>query len=287
MSPSHDPRACRPPVRPHSGSVNGGRACVRPHARSATSGRACVTSHARATRNGRACVRSHARSPRSCEACVKRHARFATSGSAGLMCEGSVVRARGVATRRGSDGPRITTGRGTSRSTALGRGTLRSTAMESATSRSTAAGRGTSRSTAAGRGTSRSTAPGQASHPALWAVIESFAAIRTFGGGKPRLSVAFYICARCTDHELRRRGSQRCVANVVLLVPATSQIRDNASLRGGLPAPNVQRPAKLLITAQRAAGLASADAWRDAPIYRPVAYRDAAMALIASEDRSW
>jgi hypothetical protein len=240
MSHSHDPRGCRAPVRPHSGSVNAGRPPVRSHRGSALVGRAPVRPHACFARSGSAPVRPHRGIASACRPPVRSHRGSTRAGSAGLMCEGSVVRARDVAARRGSGGPRITTERGTSRSTT----------MESATSRSTAAG----------RGTSRSTAPGQASHPALWAVIESFAAIRTFGGGKPRLSGAFYICARCSDHELRRRGIPRCVANVVLLVPATVQIRDNATLRGGLPAPNVQRPAKLSITAQREAGLASAAA---------------------------
>jgi hypothetical protein len=94
----------------------------------------------------------------------------------------------------------------------------------------------------------------------------SIVRLRTFGGGKPRLGVTFNICVRRSDQEPRRRGSPRCVASVMLLVPATPRIGDNATLRGGLPAPNVQRPAKLLITAQRAAGLAEApvlgSSWR-------------------------
>jgi hypothetical protein len=260
MSHSHDPRGCRAPVRPHSGSVNAGRPPVRSHRGSALVGRAPVRPHACFARSGSAPVRPHRGIASACRPPVRSHRGSTRAGSAGLMCEGSVVRARDVAARRGSGGPRITTERGTSRSTTMESATSRSTAAGRGTSRSTAMESATSRSTAAGRGTSRSTAPGQASHPALWAVIESFAAIRTFGGGKPRLSGAFYICARCSDHELRRRGIPRCVANVVLLVPATVQIRDNATLRGGLPAPNVQRPAKLSITAQREAGLASAAA---------------------------
>jgi hypothetical protein len=110
----------------------------------------------------------------------------------------------------------------------------------------------------------------EASPAALWAVIEHFAVLPLFGGGKPRLNVSFHICVRCSDHEPQLRGSPRHVANVVLLVPATLQIGEDATLRGGLPAPNKGRRTHLTITAQRAAGLASAGVRRSVTINRPV-----------------
>jgi hypothetical protein len=112
-----------------------------------------------------------------------------------------------------------------------------------------------------GIATSRSTTPGQASHPALWAVIEHSAGLPPFGGGKPRLSATSYLDDRCPDHGPQCCGLPRCVANVVLLVPATLQSRDNATLRGGLPAPNSEDPQSSRSQPRERGGLPAPASW--------------------------
>jgi hypothetical protein len=79
--------------------------------------------------------------------------------------------------------------------------------------------------------------------------------------GKPRLNATFDVCASCTDHEPRCRGSPRCVANVVLLVPAAVQIGDKAPLRGGLPAPNGEAPRSARSQPRERGGLPAPSWW--------------------------
>jgi hypothetical protein len=121
------------------------------------------------------------------------------------------------------------------------------------------AGRATSRSTTDGESDVAIHHDGAGKPPRSLGCDRSVGGSASFGAGKPPLSVTFYICVCCSDHEPRRRGEPRSAANVDLLVSATLQIGDNAPLRRGLPPPNVQSPAVWPITAQRAAGLASAD----------------------------
>jgi hypothetical protein len=128
-----------------------------------------------------------------------------------------------------------------------------------------------------GRGTSRSTTTGQASHPALWAVIGPFVGLPTFGGGKPRLSGTFDICGCCSDHKPQRRGSPRCAVIVVLLVPATSQIRDDVPLRGGLPAPNGEQPPTRRSQPRERGGLPAPSPWIATSLSPSVVDRDVAL----------
>ncbi len=140
-----------------------------------------------------------------------------------------------------------------------------------------------------GRATSRSTTDGESDvaihHDGAGKPPRSLGCDRDvgggspFGAGKPPLSVALsLICdvagtikPMITTH----RGEPRCCGYWSEQRPHIS----NITLRRGLPPPNVQRPADLQITAQRAAGLASADEmarrrdpsptkWRDVAIYR-------------------
>jgi hypothetical protein len=117
-------------------------------------------------------------------------------------------------------------------------------------------------------------ASAEASPAALWAVIEHSAGLPLFGGGKPRLNVALSLIwgvagtnnTTITTHrgEPRRRGLWSVQRTHIEDVP----------LRRGLPPPNGGRPAKLSITAQRAAGLASADEMAPRPSPHPIVDRD-------------